>query len=203
MCSSDLVDEWGAWLAPTPETNPGFLEQQNSQRDAIIAALNINIFARHADRVRMANIAQMINVLQAMILTDKDRMIRTPTYHVYRMYVPFQDARLVPITFDAGSYVYGNISLPRVDAIAARAKNGKLWLALTNVDPNRTVKIEVMAAGLKQAVGEILTSPKVDSVNTFEAPATVAPRPFVESSSGGKVILQLPPHSITVVALET
>jgi alpha-N-arabinofuranosidase len=198
-----MVDEWGAWLAPTPGTNPGFLEQQNSQRDAIIAALNINIFARHADRVRMANIAQMINVLQAMILTDKDRMIRTPTYHVYRMYVPFQDARLVPITFDAGSYVYGNISLPRVDAIAARAKNGKLWLALTNVDPNRTVRVEVMAAGVKRAAGEMLSSPKVDSVNTFESPATVTPRRFVESSSGGKVILQLLPHSITVVALET
>jgi len=198
-----MVDEWGAWLAPTPGTNPGFLEQQNSQRDAIIAALNIDIFARHADRVRMANIAQMINVLQAMILTDKDRMIRTPTYHVYRMYVPFQDARLVPVTFDAGSYVYGNISLPRVDAIAARAKNGKLWLALTNVDPNRTVKVEVEAAGVKQAVGEMLSSPKVDSVNTFESPATVAPRPFVESSSRGKVILKLLPHSITVVALES
>jgi alpha-N-arabinofuranosidase len=198
-----MVDEWGAWLAPTPGTNPGFLEQQNSQRDAIIAALNINIFARHADRVRMANIAQMINVLQAMILTDKDRMIRTPTYHVYRMYVPFQDARLVPITFDAGSYVYGNISLPRVDAIAARAKNGKLWLALTNVDPHRTVKVEVMAAGVKQAAGQMLSSPKVDSVNTFESPATVAPEPFVERSSGGKVILKLLPHSVTVVALES
>ena len=97
-----MVDEWGAWLAPTPGTNPGFLEQQNSQRDAIIAALNINIFARHADRVRMANIAQMINVLQAMILTDKDRMIRTPTYHVYRMYVPFQDATVGTHTLRCG-----------------------------------------------------------------------------------------------------
>ena len=82
---------------------PGFLAQQNSLRDALIAALNINIFARHADRVRMANIAQMVNVLQAMILTDKEKMVLTPTYHVFRMYVPFQDATFVPVTFDAGT----------------------------------------------------------------------------------------------------
>ena len=91
-----VVDEWGAWLAPTPGSPEGFLEQQNSQRDALIAALNINIFARHADRVRIANIAQMVNVLQAMILTDKEKMVLTPTYHVFHMYVPFHDATLCP-----------------------------------------------------------------------------------------------------------
>ena len=196
------VDEWGVWLASTPGTNPGFLEQQNSQRDAIIAALNLNTFARHADRVRMANIAQLINVLQAMILTDKDKMLLTPTYYVYRMYVPFQDAMLVPVAFDAGSYVYGGIALPRVDAIAARAKSGKVWLALTNVDPNRSVQIEVTAAGLKQATGETLSSPRIDSGNTFAAPTTVAPKPIAAKSSGGKIVLKLVPHSVTVVALE-
>jgi hypothetical protein len=86
------VDEWGAWHAPLPGSNPAFLVQQNSVRDAILAALNLNIFARHADRVRMANIAQMINVLQAMILTDKEKLVLTPTYYVFKMYVPFQDA---------------------------------------------------------------------------------------------------------------
>lgn len=197
-----VVDEWGAWLAPTPGTNPGFLEQQNSQRDAIIAALNINTFARHADRVRMANIAQLINVLQAMILTDKDRMILTPTYHVFRMYVPFQDAMLIPVSFDAGSYVQGAITLPRVDAIAARAKSGKIWLALTNLDPTRPARIEVTAAGVKQATGEVLAAPRIDTVNTFEAPATVTPKPFSAQGSGGKVVLKLAPHSVTVVALE-
>ncbi len=100
-----VVDEWGAWLAPTPGSKEGFLEQQNTSRDAVIAALNINIFARHADRVRMANIAQMVNVLQAMILTDQDKLVLTPTYHVFHMYVPFQDATFLPVTFDAGTYV--------------------------------------------------------------------------------------------------
>ena len=98
-----VVDEWGGWYAPLPGSNPGFLVQQNSLRDAILAALNLNIFARHADRVRMANIAQMINVLQAMILTDKEKMVLTPTYYVFKMYVPFQDATFVPVTFDAGT----------------------------------------------------------------------------------------------------
>ena len=95
------------WYAPLPGTNPGFLVQQNSLRDAVLAALNLNIFARHADRVRMANIAQMINVLQAMILTDKEKMVLTPTYYVFKMYVPFQDATFVPVTFDAGTYTHG------------------------------------------------------------------------------------------------
>src|SRR5436190_18931268 len=93
-----VVDEWGSWYAPLPGSNPGFLAQQNSLRDAVLAALNLNIFARHADRGRMANIAQMINVLQAMVLTDKEKMVLTPTYHVFRMYVPFQDATVVPVT---------------------------------------------------------------------------------------------------------
>src|SRR6266576_1340669 len=107
-----VVDEWGSWYAPSPGSNPGFLVQQNSQRDAILAALNLNIFARHGDRVRMANIAQMINVLQAMILTDKEKMVLTPTYYVFKMYVPFQDATFVPVTFNAGTYMHGDITLP-------------------------------------------------------------------------------------------
>ena len=121
-----VVDEWGGWYAPIPGSHPGFLAQQNSLRDAILAALNLNIFAQHADRVRMANIAQMINVLQAMILTDKEKMILTPTYNVYKIYVPFQDATFVPVSFDAGTYTHDRISLPRIDAIAAKDKAGKL-----------------------------------------------------------------------------
>ena len=97
-----VVDEWGAWHAPLPGSNPGFLVQQNSVRDAVLAALNLNIFARHADRVRMANIAQMINVLQAMILTDKEKMVLTPTYYVFKMYVPFQDATFIPVDLRRG-----------------------------------------------------------------------------------------------------
>jgi len=199
-----VVDEWGAWYAPLPGTNPGFLMQQNSMRDAILAALNLNIFARHADRVRMANIAQMINVLQAMIITDKEKMVLTPTYYAYKMYVPFQDATFVPVSFDAGTYKHGDITLPRVDAIAAKDASGKLWLEITNLDPNEPVEIQASVAGItaKSAAGETLTAPRVDSVNTFEAPDAVTPKPIAAKVEGGKVALSLEPKSVTVVSIE-
>ena len=199
-----VVDEWGAWYAPLPGSNPGFLVQQNSMRDAILAALNLNIFARHADRVRMANIAQMINVLQAMIMTDKEKMVLTPTYYVYKMYVPFQDATFVPVTFDAGAYKHGDVILPRVDAIAAKDSAGRLWLEVTNLDPSQPVEINAALAGItaKSASGETLTAPAVDSVNTFDAPNTVAPKPIAAKIDGGRVLLTLQPKSVTVISVE-
>ncbi len=199
-----VVDEWGAWYAPLPGSNPGFLVQQNSMRDAVLAALNLNIFARHGDRVRIANIAQMINVLQALIMTDKEKMVLTPTYHVFKMYLPFQDATFVPIDFNGGVYTHDGISLPRVDAIAARDPSGKLWLELTNVDPNGAAEVEMTIAGInaKKAVGETLTAPKVDSVNTFEAPNTVVPKPFSGRVIGDKLTVRLEPKSVSVFSVE-
>ncbi len=199
-----VVDEWGGWYAPLPGSNPGFLVQQNSQRDAILAALNLNLFARHADRVRGANIAQMVNVLQAMILTDEEKMVLTPTYHVFRMYVPFQDATFVPVAFSPGFYTHGDIALPRIDAIAAKDAAGRLWLALTNLDPDRPVGIEASLTGVrpKSAAGETLSAPRVDSVNTFEAPSTVAPKPIVARVHGATLSLTLEPKSVTVISVE-
>jgi alpha-N-arabinofuranosidase len=199
-----IVDEWGAWYAPLPGSHEGFLVQQNSLRDAILAALNINIFARHADRVRGANIAQMVNVLQAMIITDEERMVLTPTYHVFKMYVPFQDATFVPVTFDAGTYTHGSVTLPRLDAIAAKDAAGTLWLALTNLDPRESVEIGATLKSLSptMATGQTLTAPKVDSVNTFEAPETIAPQPIEAKVEGGKVSLTLAPKSVTVISVE-
>jgi len=199
-----VVDEWGAWYARLPGTNPGFLVQENSLRDAILAALNLNIFARHADRVRMANIAQMINVLQAMIITDKEKMVLTPTYYVFKMYVPFQDATFVPVAFNAGTYRRDDITVPRVDAIAAKDTNGKLWLEITNVDPGQAVEFEATLTGFraKSAAGETLTAPKVDSVNTFKEPDTVAPKPVSVEIEGSKLKLHLAPKSITVISVQ-
>jgi alpha-N-arabinofuranosidase len=198
-----VVDEWGSWYAQLPGTTPGFLAQQNSVRDGLIAALNINIFARHADRVRMANIAQMINVLQAMILTDGPKMVRTPTYHVFRMYVPFQDATFVPVTFDAGRYTHGAITLPRLDAIAAKDASGTLWLSFTNVDPQRPAEISTTLTGItpRSASGETLTGTAIDSVNTFEAPETVTPKPAQVRLDGQRLSLTLPPKSVTVIGV--
>jgi alpha-N-arabinofuranosidase len=199
-----IVDEWGAWYAPLLGSNPGFLVQQNSLRDAVLAALNLNIFARHADRVRGSNIAQMINVLQAMIMTDKEKMVLTPTYYVFKMYTPFQDATFVPVTFNSGTYTHGDISLPRVDAIAAKGKDGKLWVEITNVDPNEPVDVELNLIGTsaKAASGETLTAPKVDSINTFDAPNTVVPKPISAKAQGGKLTLKLEPKSVSVISIE-
>lgn len=199
-----VVDEWGVWLAPLEGTNPGFLVQQNSLRDAIVAALNLNIFARHADRVRMTNIAQMVNVLQAMILTDKDKMVLTPTYHVYKMYLPFQDATFVPVSLDKGVYTQGDITLPRVDAIAARDTQGKLWLAVTNLDPSRPAKISANVAGSKSgsAKGQVLTAARVDAVNTFDAPGVVVPKPYSAKAGAKGLDLDIPAKSVVVVQLQ-
>jgi alpha-L-arabinofuranosidase len=198
-----VVDEWGAWYAQLPGTTPGFLAQQNSVRDAIIVALNINIFARHADRVRMANIAQMVNVLQAMVLTDGPKMVLTPTYHAFKMYVPFQEATFVPVAYEAGRYTHGSITLPRVDAIAAKDASGTLWLSFTNVDPNTPAAIATTLTGItaRSASGETLTGSAIDSVNTFEAPETVTPKPVQVKLDGNRLSLTLAPKSVTVIGV--
>lgn len=194
------VDEWGAWLAPTPGTNPGFLAQQNSLRDAILAAINLNIFARHAERVKVANIAQMINVLQAMILTDGPRMVLTPTYHVYRMYVPFQGARVVPVALDAGTYVQGKVTLPRLDAIAARDAQGHTWLSVVNLDPEHSARVHL--AHVRAASGDVLTAPQVDTVNTFADGNAVVPHAIAGTADAQGVALDIPAKAVAVVRLD-
>jgi alpha-N-arabinofuranosidase len=198
------VAEWGAWHVPLTGSNPAFLVQQNSIRDAILASLNLNIFARHGDRVRMANIAQMINVLQAMILTDKEKMVLTPTYYLFKMYVPFQDATLIPVGFDAGTYIHDGVSLPRVDVIAARGADGKLLLAITNLDADAPVAIDADLAGFmaKSAKAETLSGATVDSINTFDSPKAVAPKAASVKVQSGKLSLTVEPRSVTVVSIE-
>jgi alpha-N-arabinofuranosidase len=199
-----VVDEWGDWLGPLPGTNPSFLIQQNSLRDAVLASLNLNIFARHADRVRMANIAQMVNVLQAMILTDKAKMVLTPTYYVFRMYIPFQDSTFVPVTFDAGTYTQGDVTLPRIDAIAAKDKTGHLVLELTNLDPESPVTIDAAINGfpVRAASGETLTAPQVDSINTFDKPDLVMPKAVFANVQNGALTITLAPKSVSVLTLQ-
>ena len=198
------VDEWGAWHAPVPGSNPAFLVQQNSIRDAVLASLNLNIFARHADRVRMANIAQMINVLQAMILTDKEKMVLTPTYYIFKMYVPFQDATFMPVAFNAGAYTRGSVTLPRVDAIAAKSTDGKILLEITNLDAENPVVINADLPGItpRSAKAETLAGAAVDSVNTFESPNVVVPKTAIVRLQNSKLSLTIEPRSVTVVSIE-
>jgi len=152
----------------------------------------------------MANIAQMINVLQSMILTEAGKMVLTPTYYIYKIYVPFQDAVFVPVAFDAGTYSQGSVSLPRVDALAARDASGKLWLEITNLDPEKPLDLDAEITGLdvKSAMGQTLSASAVDSVNTFESPGAVVPKSVFVNLKGGRLTLTVPPKSVTVISVE-
>jgi alpha-N-arabinofuranosidase len=154
--------------------------------------------------VRMANIAQMINVLQAMILTEREKMILTPTYYVFKMYVPFQDAAFVPVSMDAGAFTQGGISLPRIDAIAAKAADGKLLLEITNLDAENPVIVDADMPGItaKSASAETLTGAAVDSINTFASPNTVVPKSTAVKIKDGKLSLTVAPRSVTIVSIE-
>ncbi|MGV7206943.1 alpha-N-arabinofuranosidase [Oxalobacteraceae bacterium A2-2] len=200
-----LVDEWGTWYDVEKGTNPGFLFQQNTLRDAVVAALNFNIFHEHADRVRMTNIAQMVNVLQAMIITDKDKMVLTPTYYAYQMYVPFQDATSLPLTLENNArYELDGKSIPEVSASAARAKDGKLYVALVNTNPNRSASVALNVAGqeLKSAKGSVLTAATMDAHNTFKEPKAIKPAPFSAEAAGGKLSVTIPAKAVVVVVVE-
>jgi alpha-N-arabinofuranosidase len=199
------VDEWGTWYDVEKGTNAGFLFQQNTLRDAVVAALNFNIFHAHAERVRMTNIAQMVNVLQAMIITDKDKMVLTPTYHAYKMYVPFQDATSLPVTLANNTeYSVGATSIPGVSASAARGKDGKLYLALVNANAGQPVDVALDVAGQKVAgvSGALLTATVMDAHNTFQQAGAVKPVPFSARAAGGKLNIQLPAKAVAVVAVD-
>jgi len=199
-----IVDEWGSWYDVEPGTNPGFLYQQNTLRDALLAALNFHIFHRHADRVCMANIAQMVNVLQSMVLTDGAKMTVTPTYWVFEMYKVHQDATYLPVALVTPDYKFGGRTIPMVDATASRDAAGKTHLSLVNVDPHAAVMVscELRGVAAKSVSGRILTAPEINSHNTFEAPGTVAPQPFTGASlAEGKLSVKLPAKSVVVLEL--
>ena len=198
------LDEWGTWYDPTPGASA--LWQQNTLRDAMVAALHFHVFHRHAERLRMANIAQTVNVLQAMILTEGERMVLTPTYHVFEMYIPFQDATFVPVDLqDAPSYTLGEYSVPAVSATAARGADGKYYVSLANLDPDEEAEVALAIEGGMSSVesAEILTAQAMDSHNTFDAPAQVRPRAFDGAAvSGGTLRVAMPAKSIVIIALE-
>ncbi len=175
-----IVDEWGTWFDCEPGTNPGFLYQQNTMRDALVAGINLNIFNKHCDRVKMANIAQLVNVLQAVILTDGDKMIKTPTYHVFHMYQCHQDAELLDSyveTEQIGSEE--EYQVPNLTESASYGKDGRIHITLNNLSVEKDYEIEgVLADTCIQAVkGTILTGGMRDH-NTFDDPDKVHTQSF-------------------------
>ena len=198
------VDEWGTWYAGDPGTNPGFLRQQNTMRDALVAAINLDIFAKHADRVRMSAIAQMVNVLQAMILTDGNKMVLTPTYHVFEMYKPYMDATVLPIEITSPWYNKDQWVLPAVSASAVRDKAGAVHVGMSNADPNRPHTVTVSLKGLTATSvgGRVLTAGAMNARNDFAAPNAVAPAPFTAAQvQGGTLTVTLPAKSVVMLDL--
>lgn len=199
------VDEWGTWYDVEPGTNPGFLYQQNTLRDGLVAALNIGIFTKHAGRVKMANIAQMINVLQAMILTREEKMLLTPTYHVFEMYKPFQDATALPIELKSPWYNAESSNIPAVHASAVKARDGRIHIGLVNVDPNRPIAINTRLEGVtaSKVQGRILSAATTNAHNTFESPAQVRPAAFTGATlDAGTLKVTLPAKSVVMLEIQ-
>lgn len=200
-----VVDEWGGWYDVEPGTNPGFLFQQNTMRDAMIAGVTLNIFQNHADRVRMANLAQTVNVLQAVVLTDKEKMILTPTYHVMEMYNVHQDATLLPLNITSNDYVYGQDKLKAISAAASKDSTGVTHISLVNIDPSKpqSIAIDVTGEKYKSISGRILTSAKLQDYNSFKEPTKIQPVSFNGAVLNSNTInITLPPFAVVVLTLK-
>jgi alpha-N-arabinofuranosidase len=201
-----IVDEWGGWYDVEPGTNSAFLYQQNTMRDAMIAGVTLNVFNNHARRVKMANLAQAVNVLQAVILTEGNKLVLTPTYHVMEMNKVHQDALLVPMAFTSPTVEGNTDQLPAISAAASRDKSGKIHVSLVNIDLKKTYSIEIMLEGksaFKTVTGRILASPDIRDHNSFNAPDRVAPAAFNSARiSGNKLRVTLPAAAVLVLEIQ-
>ena len=199
-----IVDEWGTWFDVEPGTNPGFLFQQNTLRDALVAAATLHIFNRHGDRIRMANIAQTVNVLQAMCLTEGPRMLVTPTCHVFEMFAVHHDATLLAADLNCDDYLCGREWIPALSACASKAADGKVHVSLCNLDPNaaKTVNVDLRGRRPGQTAGRILTAAAMNAHNTFDSPDAVRPEPFDGfTPTDGGLTVELPAKSVVVLEL--
>jgi alpha-N-arabinofuranosidase len=197
-----VVDEWGGWYEVEPGTNPSFLYQQNTMRDAMIAGISLNIFNNHATRVRMANLAQTVNVLQAVILTNEEKMLLTPTYHVLEMFNVHQDATLLPTVLKSSDYENGQDKIQAISTSASKDKNGKTHISVVNIDPNKNhdIILEVRGEKITKVTGRILVSAKIQDHNTFESPKKIIPvifKDFQITNNGIK--FTMPPASVLVI----
>lgn len=200
-----VVDEWGGWYEVMEGTNPGFLYQQNTMRDAMIAGTTLNIFNNHADRVKMANLAQTVNVLQAVVLTEGEKMLLTPTYHVMKMYNVHQDAKQLQVSFDGPTYNFEGEKLPAISASASKNKEGEVHVSLVNIDAHKshTINLSLDQFGANKLTGTILSSKDLQDHNSFEAPEMIKPRELKSIKvKKGVAEIELPPFSVLVLKAE-
>lgn len=199
-----IVDEWGNWFEVEPDTNPGFLYQQNTLRDALSAGLTLNIFNNLCERVRMANLAQTVNVLQSLVLTDGDKMILTPTYHVFDLYQVHQDAVRLPIDLTCGEYTHSEESIPALSASASRDKSGTIHISLCNLDPGHKTPLTCELRGMRanRVTARMLTADAINAHNSFLEPDRVHIRDFPDVRlENGRIMTSLPPKSVVVLTI--
>lgn len=200
-----IVDEWGGWYTVEEGTNSAFLYQQNTMRDAMIAGMSLNIFNNHADRVKGANLAQIVNVLQAVILTKEEKMLLTPTYHVMKMYNVHQDAKLVPIAFESPIYEFENKRTPALTVSASKDATGSMNVSLTNIDYSKSYEIELDVRGesYSSISAQILSSESINDFNSFDNPELIEPSQLNNVSLiDGIIKLQIPAFSVIVLNLK-
>ncbi|MCD7859430.1 MAG: alpha-N-arabinofuranosidase [Firmicutes bacterium] len=199
------VDEWGAWYDPEPGTNPGFLYQQNTVRDALVAGITLNIFNKHAERVRMAALAQMVNVLQAVILTEGSRMLRTPTYHVMHLYRHHQGAKLLSSSLTGAADIGGRYSVPQVSESVSQSADGTVNITLANLSATDSERLRVhfAAGGHTLAEARIVCGESIQSHNTFDEPQQVTEQEFRGCTALGDALeLSLPAHSVVLLRVK-
>lgn len=200
-----IIDEWGTWHNVEPGTNPGFLFQQNTIRDAIVAAINLNIFNNHCDRVKMANIAQTINVLQAVIFTEGEKMMLTPTFYIYEMFKVHHDAALIPLDFGSPAYEYNGEKISAISASASKDKDGSIHITFSNADPKQkqNLVIDIRGGSVSSVNGKVLTAKKMNAHNTFDKPDVVKTEEFdgarIENNT---LIVELPAKSVVMLELK-
>ena len=201
-----VVDEWGDWFDTEPGTNPAFLYQQNTLRDAIVASLNLDIFNKHCSRISMANIAQAINVLQSVVLTKDDKLVKTPTFYVFKMYKVHHDAVLLPTEIDCMNYAFNDQEIPQISATASK-KEGKVHITITNVNPNEEAKINIVLDGNENyhvISSEIITADTMNAYNDFGQEERVNMQTFDNyKQKKENIAVTMPSKSIILLTLET
>ncbi len=198
-----IVDEWGNWFDVEPGTNPGFLYQQNTMRDVVSGMMTLHMFHNHNDRIHMANIAQMVNVLQAMVLTDGEKMVLTPTYHLFRMMKGHMDGEKIDVDYTSDEIEFNNVKFNKV-GISASKKNGEVTISLYNasLDDDESIELDIRDGEFSSAMAEVLTSANMNDCNTFDAPETVKPESLDVTLADGKLSFTLPKMSVVVVTLK-